>query len=360
VGRGDRRDAAGQAPGDGADDRRAPEPIEVELLPEDESEDEPRAGSGPETVGGGGRDRLAEFFQRPADRLAGLPMRARIASAAAVVVALALLLSLQISKAPTPPAPLQLRLTGASFAPSREGNGLTLSVVLTNDATTSALLYTSSIAIDGLQTGTTRGTPLGTVPGDGAVFTYGFAMSFDCAVTAGGVPRLTPRADRSQLVVFAAGPDGVRRELDIPFPYNPWADYNQARGNYCSNGTPHDVVITYEGNRAPADTTAHSFRIVLGVKNNSTTRRVRIDNVTQPSNSLALAPENIPTSVAPGNSGILLVTVLVENCDVAPRGLGTPYAQVYFSDDRGGPYVAEVPLPADAMASQIREACGGS
>lgn len=312
--------------------------------------------SGLETVGPGGHDRVAEAFQRAADRLARLPLGSRVAGLAAVLLAVSGALWLQTTNAPKPPPPLRLSLQTVSFTPIREGDGLSVSIILHNDAATSAVLYRSTIAVDGLQAGQTRDWPLGAISAHD-VFAYGFALPFDCGTSS---PRLkvTPRLDTSRLAVEAAGADGVHRQVDLSLTSDPWKEFAKARNQYCSGATARDVVIAYEGNRAPADAADRSFRIVLTVKNSSADP-LPIHGVRADPAPLDLQPENMPTTVAAGTTGVLFITVHVDDCTKAEEATTTPYLSVYLDTVREGPREVAVPLPADAMAAQIREACAG-
>jgi hypothetical protein len=309
-------------------------------------------------MGRGGRDLVAELFERITERWARLPLKSRVAGIAAVLLALTGAVWLQAVNAPKPPAPLRLQLSGVSFTPTREGDGLSMSVALRNDAATGDVLYSSTIAIDGLQTGRTQNSPFGAVNG-AAAFTYGFALPFDCGANgaSGAALKTTnPRPDAHQLVVVAAGYDGVRREVRFPFATDPWKDFAKARADYCSGTAPHDVVIAYEGDRAPADTANHSFRIVLSIADRGLAP-VRVDSVLLTSTQLSVRPENVPTTVSAGDLGALFLTIVVANCRTARQEIPQQYLTVFLSTLPDGPRVVAVPLPADAIAAQIRASC---
>lgn len=349
-----------------ADDGQDHEPLAIELIDEESLDEAARdeavtggrtnAVSGSETVGLGGRNRVTELYQRAAERIARLPLASRVVGIAAVLLALSAALWLKAANAPEPPPPLRLRLQAVSFTPIREGNGLSVSILLHNDAATSAVLYRSTIAIDGLQAGQTRDWPLGAVSA-GTAFAYGFALPFDCGTSSPHL-KVTPRLDANHLAVEAAGSDGVHRQVQLPLTIDPWKDFAKARNDYCAGATARDVLITYEGDRAPADTTDHTFRIVLSVQN-SGTDPLPISGVNSEAQALDLQPENVPTTVAAGTTGVLFVTVLVDDCAQAEQATATPYATVYLSTMREGPRFVAVPLPADAIEAQIHEACAG-
>jgi hypothetical protein len=325
----------------------------LELVPEAGDESEPPAGREPraerrETSRGTSQETKRETNQETigSDRARQFPRTLRIVGLLAIAVALTITLWPTAGSKPAP-APVQIRVAGTALTPS--GRITTLTLVLANDAQSSASVGRAEIQdADGRHIGSDRLWPAGDIPA-GSTLAVDIPVPYACDTH---IPQRLPIA----LHVSVSSPldPGAAKDLAYPLDAQTWQRFEHYQSGICDSGDSAAVkigAISVVG----TDPATHSVQILTPV---SVAEPLTVDGIFAAYQAFRVTADPEPPLTLPASGWQPITTTWqVRDCrTMADQGTKKQVLLLAYEGPTGGTSVA-ISLPENVVAQLAATAC---
>ncbi|NUR58607.1 MAG: hypothetical protein HOV87_07945 [Catenulispora sp.] len=274
-----------------------------------------------------------------------LPRILRVAGLVAVVVGFTIALWPSAGSKQAP-APLRIRVAGTTLAPS--GRITTLTMILANDATSSASVDEADIRdADGHRIGDDRRWPAGDIPA-------GSTLSLDIAVPYTCDTHLQQHMPVTLHVSVASAPrTDPPRELTYPVDPRTWQEFEHFQSGVCSSAA--SKVEVGPVSITDLEPATHSIKVRTDV---SVHEPLTLDDITATNEAVQVTADPRPPLTLPATGWQPITTTWrVPDCASMAGHWGDRQELVFAYEGPLGGTSLTVPLPDDVVAQFAATAC---